>query len=229
MSQMNRSEITEQMNKVTPFQTGTTKKKKLIVSDDIVQELQACDVMYTSLKSQLANMIETHSKDLKDNLTTAPLFIGLIKSAAADCKEFEKAKFVLTKQLSAEKGYQITEWTCDYESKCVTYEVVKYNASKDKIIVIPEDVLEPLWEAQLYHKVVSDVITWLTDMHANDKKDTITTSAVFKGVLAMKARLFEEYDKAKMEMYQTNVPANVKAKYSNWSLSYDGGILTLTE
>lgn len=229
MSQMKKSEITERMNKVTSISDAKAKKKEFLAPEEIVQELHACDVMYTSLKSQLANMIETHTKEQKDALTIAPLFLGLIKSAAEAYKEFEKAKFLLAKQLPVDAGYEITDWSCDYESKRVAYEEVKTISKNEKVIMIPEAVWNHVWDTQLYHQVVADVITWLTDSYANAKKDTITTSAVFKGMLALKARLFDDYDHAKAEMYASQVPTEDKAKYTNWSLSFDGGVLTLTE
>lgn len=229
MSQMKKSEITERMNKVTSISAAKAKKKEFLASEEIVQELHACDVMYTSLKSQLANMIETHAKDPKNTLTQAPLFLGLIKSAAENCKEFEKAKFLLAKQIPVDAGYEITDWSCDYESKRVTYEEVKIISKNEKSITIPEDVWTSVWNMQLHHQVVADVITWLTDTHANDKKDIISSSEVFKGLLELKARLFDDYDHAKISMYASQVPTEDKAKYTNWSLSFDGGVLTLTE
>lgn len=229
MSQRKKSEITTRMNKVTSINAVKSKKKEFLASEETVQELHSCDVMYTSLKSQLANMIETHTKEQKDTLTMAPLFLGLIKSAADAYKDFENAKFILSRQIPVDSGYEIADWSCDYVSRRVTYDLVTSKPSKQKIIMIPETVWDPLWDKQLYHQTVADVITWLTDAYANAKKDTITTSEVFKGMLALKARLFDDYDHAKAEMYESQVPTEDKAKYTKWSLSFDGGVLTLTE
>ena len=192
-----------------------------MASEDAVAELNTMSVMYASLKSQLSNMIETHAKDENDVLTKAPLFLGLVKSAADDNKEFEQAKYAIEDELPVDDGFAVSEWNCDFETRKVVYEVMKNDTSRsEKQIQVPEEVYTKVWDAQLMHQTISDVI-------AMDRKDTISSSAVFQGVLLLKAKLFNDFEKAKTEMYEDIVPVEDKAKYANGNLSYKTGILTL--
>lgn len=229
MSQTKKSETIRNLKNVIPMKV-TTKNKEYAASDDVVAELNTTDVMYSSFKNLLANMIETHSKDGSDSLTKAPIFLGLIESAAENYKDFEKAKYTLEDELPVDDGHMIIEWNCDYVTHKVTYEIIKEsNDTKSKKISVPEEICDKVWDAQLKHQVVSDVISWLNDTHANDKKDVITSSPVFKGFVLLKARLLDDFSKAKDEMYNSVVPVEDKGKFSNWTLSYKTGELTLTE
>lgn len=228
MSQKSKLETTKDLRKVTPIKAAKSKKLTYVASEDAVAELNTMSVMYASLKSQLSNMIETHAKDENDVLTKAPLFLGLVKSAAEDNKEFEQAKYAIEDELPVDDGFAVSEWNCDFETRKVVYEVMKNDTSRsEKQIQVPEEVYTKVWDAQLMHQTISDVIAWLNDTHAMDRKDTISSSAVFQGVLLLKAKLFNDFEKAKTEMYEDIVPVEDKAKYANWNLSYKNGILTL--
>ena len=120
MSQKSKLETTKDLRKVTPIKAAKSKKLTYVASEDAVAELNTMSVMYASLKSQLSNMIETHAKDENDVLTKAPLFLGLVKSAADDNKEFEQAKYAIEDELPVEDKAKYANLNLSYKTGILT-------------------------------------------------------------------------------------------------------------
>lgn len=96
-----------------------------------------------------------------------------------------------------------------------------------QVFKVDENVCKELQEKQVAAEATKSVISGLLESHAMDNSGVIVDSPVFRRYEEQYAERFAAFDKAKQEMFEGTVPAELRARAVNWNLDYTSAELTL--
>lgn len=99
-------------------------EKKILVNEEVVNDIQLKDAKVQGLQAVLENMITAHLMDEKNILSTSPVFLGFQNNIATAKAEFETAKdTMICDVLSADERAKVKTWNLNYYTNEFTYEV----------------------------------------------------------------------------------------------------------
>lgn len=94
----------------------------VIVDKDIIAKVRNADIEHGSYVDIMNNLINSHLGDTDDSILTSPVFLGLKAKLQESSIAFETAKQeMIDSVFNAEQKSKITQWSCDYNSCIITY------------------------------------------------------------------------------------------------------------
>lgn len=211
------------MNQILKFRTTNNKTE---ISKTECDEIRAADVMYSSLRMLIADILESHVMDAHDIITESAMFTSLLSDAADALRDFDTCKSSMIDRISIGTDSVITDWSLDYETGILSYDVSPANRCEKAEYGVAKNICDKVQSKQLLHTVATDVISYLVSSHAMDASDRITASVVFRRFSELKARFLREFEVAKEEMFRDTVPIKNRDRYASWNLNYLNMVLT---
>ena len=214
------------------MKSGITSMKTMTAEApaDLCEEIQVCHVSFDAQKEVIASMIEQHAKDLTDRITKSCIFQSYLRMAADSLYDWECAKATLEETMFGESAKNIVEWSLDYTTKTLTYtEAASIKlVEKQESVSIDKETVDKIQTAHTMYDCINHVITFLSEVHADDVVDIITGSPVFEGFQQLFFKAKKDWEDAKTAMLN-NLPDGLQSSMlETWSLNYQTKTLTYT-
>lgn len=202
-------------------------KKVKGIDPDICADIRVADIEFHSQVDAITNLLESHSKDSRDTLTESAIFLSMVEMMADALSDWELLKQNVIAGIKLENGEQIENWSLDYLTHQLEYEVVPKKNESVITYEVAENLCSKVQECHKMYDAVNTVVENLVSMHKNDASATITKSPVFKGFLKLKSKYFADFKAAQNEVQTKCIPAEIIAKNPDWTLDYKTRVLTV--
>lgn len=212
------------MNTNTKLQTMYLTAK---IDEDSCADLQAAEIERQSQAALIATLLETHSKDGNANILDAPIVHSLFDFLKEAVIQFAEYKEQIFSEFEKEHDCTIADWSLDYSTCELVYLPAEKKAEAPLKYTVTDEEATAIQQKHALFDAANIVINTLVSAHATDTADTITNSEVFKAFLEKKAAYLMDFEKAKKELQNKYIPAEVQEKNPSWSLNYGTAILSV--
>ena len=94
------------------------KEFKVIIPEDVVNDIQLKDMTVQSMRSVIASLLEMHAEDVDAKLVNSPVFEEYHRRMAEAQNEFAKAKdAMIVKYVTEDDRKIMMNWNLDYNSR----------------------------------------------------------------------------------------------------------------
>ena len=196
----------------------------MIISEDTCLDVQASDLEFSSMRDVICSLIETHAKDIQENITNSPIFSAVLKQAADAKYEWEIAKNKMLDAAFPDGHDLVTEWSLNYNTSTLSWNEVPAGATgpaEVKTMAVAEDVVRTIQGKHAMVDCIETCIRYLIEVHAKDAVDFITASDAFKNFKKMLAKAKLEFEQEKVAMINMCFSEKEQEHIAEWSLDYD--------
>lgn len=194
--------------------------QKITIDEKTRNDIRVANTEYEAQRDLLLAVIETHLCDDTDEVTTSRVFLALLDVVTDAYKCSETAKDIMVKKIPVDDNTEVTDWSLDYDSCEVQYHTAKKLKKVTATYTIAGDVCDDIQTKQIKSTVVRDMLTTMTNNNLTNTRNTFVGGPIYKNLVSMQAKLVQDFEKAKDEMFRNTVDVDKRNEYTSWNLNY---------